>query len=306
MARAAGGERPEHERAVRDRLVAGARDAVPTAPATWPADSGDWRCVRHWAHAGLDLAMAARSCGAMLRCHRAAGRGPVNSPQGRSRAAARGLAGAPSRSAGCDLLLTGCLPRGKERPNLSSIASSSSCMSTKAERGTKRTCQNHRVRVPLLRPQPRSRHLPDLQHGLPARRFARWRSQQLRPCPRRRRPQRKPGQEAGLRRSRAPKPEDAPEAEGDEALASIEGEEERRRRRRGRDLPRGGGGGRRRHDRHHQRPAEPEEPHKGSHTLAACATTASTRLGPSRQFQLSFLRWTRGWPLAAEAIRAQL
>src|SRR5438094_8513580 len=76
----------------------------------------------------------------MLRRHRAAGVGPVNIT---GTGAAREV-WAPSRSGGCEWVLTGSPTRGKERPKFVIYRQlEAHCMSTKADRGTKRLCQHH-------------------------------------------------------------------------------------------------------------------------------------------------------------------
>ena len=97
-------------------------------------------------------------------------------------------------------------------------------MSTKAERGTKRTCQNPECgsrfydlnRDPIVCPicEHASTSWPPSADG------------RGRCRPPRRRPPRKPAKKPVYRAVEGAKPEDAPEAEGDEALAVVEGEEE--------------------------------------------------------------------------------
>jgi uncharacterized protein (TIGR02300 family) len=95
-------------------------------------------------------------------------------------------------------------------------------MSTKAERGTKRTCQNPECgsrfydlnRDPITCPVCSSVYalaVSPLAAGAPAAAEEK--------------PQRKPAKKPAYAVEGA-KPEDAPEAEGDEALAVVEGEEE--------------------------------------------------------------------------------
>ena len=95
-------------------------------------------------------------------------------------------------------------------------------MSTKAERGTKRTCQNPECgsRFYDLNRDPVT--CPDLPDRLPARGCAprRWRLPPLRKGAARKAPK-KP-----VYAVEAAKPEDAPEAEADDPLAAIEGDEE--------------------------------------------------------------------------------
>ena len=79
------------------------------------------------------------------------------------------------------------------------------------------------MRVPLLRPQPRSHHLPDLRHRLRACRVARGGRRAAPAAAEKvaRKPVKKPAYAV-----ESVKPEDAPEAEAEEALAPVEGEEE--------------------------------------------------------------------------------
>ena len=96
-------------------------------------------------------------------------------------------------------------------------------MSTKAERGTKRTCQNPECgsRFYDLNRDPIT--CPVCSTRLRARRFARGGGGRRRPSAEEgaRKPAKKPAYAV-----ESAKPEDAPEAEGEEALVAVEGEEE--------------------------------------------------------------------------------
>ena len=136
---AAGGQRPEHQRAVRDRLVARHAHAARQRPR--PA-CGQRRLglVGH----GRQLAsiwLCPPACwGAMLRRHRAAG---VVACQHRRQPGPPERVRGPCVLGGCDWVLTGSPARGKERPKFAVYRQlEAHCMSTKADRGTKRTCQN--------------------------------------------------------------------------------------------------------------------------------------------------------------------
>ena len=98
-------------------------------------------------------------------------------------------------------------------------------MSTKAERGTKRTCQNPECgsRFYDLNRDPITCPICGTVYELAVLARSRWR-RPLRPWPRRR--ARKPAVKKPAYRGRRRQAEDAPEAEGDEALAAVEGDEE--------------------------------------------------------------------------------
>ena len=80
------------------------------------------------------------------------------------------------------------------------------------------------MRLPLLRPQPRPDRLPDLRDGLPDRGCARRHGRASPPLPKGPPSARRPGSPPTP--VAAVKPEEAPEADAEDALAAIEGEEE--------------------------------------------------------------------------------
>jgi uncharacterized protein (TIGR02300 family) len=120
--------------------------------------------------------------------------------------------------------LTGSPARGKERPKFAIYRQlEAHCMSTKADRGTKRSCQNSQCgsRFYDLNRDPVSCPICGTVYELAASPMA----VAAAPVPAAEKTARKPVKKP-VYPVESVKPEDAPEAEAEEALASIEGEEE--------------------------------------------------------------------------------
>jgi uncharacterized protein (TIGR02300 family) len=122
---------------------------------------------------------------------------------------------------GADLLLTALPERGKERQN--PRPRRPGLMSTKAERGTKRTCQNTEcgLRFYDLNRDPITCPICGTAYELAASAAAISAAAPAAAERALRKQAKKPAYPV-----ESPKPEDAPEAEGEEALATVEGEEE--------------------------------------------------------------------------------
>jgi uncharacterized protein (TIGR02300 family) len=121
--------------------------------------------------------------------------------------------------------LTGSPARGKERPKFAIYRQlEAHCMSTKADRGTKRSCQNSQCgsRFYDLNRDPISCPICGSIYELAVSPVA---VAAAAPVPAAEKAARKPVKKP-VYPVESVKPEDAPEAEAEEALASIEGEEE--------------------------------------------------------------------------------